>query len=115
MSDSSENAALLAVQEITAQELRTLLNSPEPPLVVDVREPVELLSGVIPGSVSVPLGAIAQRMGELPRDRPIVAYCQTGERSLMIVQFLNRRGWRNAKSLRGGIEAWNQLGSPASG
>jgi len=93
-------------QEISAQELERMLSAEQPPLVIDVREPFELASGAIPGSIHIPMGAIALRLTELPRDRTMVVYCHLGERSWSVVQFLARRGFREVKSLRGGIEAW---------
>jgi rhodanese-related sulfurtransferase len=43
----------------------------------------------------------------------IVAYCHVGERSWRVAQFLARRGFRVAKSLRGGIEAWTSQSNPS--
>jgi rhodanese-related sulfurtransferase len=93
-------------QEISAQQLETMLKAEQPPLVIDVREPVELARGFIPGSVHIPMGAIALRLDELPHDRTIVVYCHLGERSWSVAHFLARRGFREVKSLHGGIEAW---------
>jgi rhodanese-related sulfurtransferase len=93
-------------QEISAQQLETMLKAEQPPLVIDVREPFELARGFIPGSVHIPMGAIAFRLDELPHDRAIVVYCHLGERSWSVAHFLARRGFREVKSLHGGIEAW---------
>ena len=98
-------------QEISAQELQAMLEAEQPPLVIDVREPFELAYGFIPGSVNIPMGAIAFRLEELPRDRVIVAYCHLGERSWNVAQFLARRGFSEVKSLHGGVEAWQAFKS----
>ncbi len=109
--DLSDLPSAGLAQEISAQELATLLQSQEPPLLIDVREPFELASGAIPGAVNMPMSTVPERLAELPRDRPIVTYCHIGERSWVVAQFLLRRGFRDIKSLRGGIEAWSSLGA----
>jgi len=93
-------------QEISAHELEILLKAEQPPLVIDVRAPFELARGLIPGSIHIPMGAIAFRLDELPHDRTIVIYCHLGERSWSVARFLARSGFREVKSLHGGIEAW---------
>jgi rhodanese-related sulfurtransferase len=98
-------------QEISAQELEAMLKTEQPPLVIDVREPFELAYGFIPDSANIPISAIALRLEELPRDQVIVTYCHLGERSWNVAQFLARRGFREVKSLRGGIEAWQAFKS----
>ena len=84
-----------------------------PPLVVDVREPWELAICRIDGSVNVPLGAIAQRVGELPRVRPIICVCHLGARSQQAAMFLASAGFTDLYNLRGGIAAWADAVDPA--
>ena len=93
-------------QEITASELKAMLESPQPPVVIDVREPFEMAYGRIPGATPMPMGTVPHHLEELPRDRTIVAYCHLGERSWQVALFLARRGLPDVKSLTGGIEAW---------
>jgi len=95
-------------KEITAQELKAMLEAPQPPLVVDVREPFEMAYGVLPTAMPMPMNTIPYRLSELPRDRTIVAYCHLGERSWMVAQYLARQGFADVKSLAGGIEAWKK-------
>jgi rhodanese-related sulfurtransferase len=76
------------------------------PLVVDVREPWEWELCRIDGSVSVPLGEIGQRLGELPRDRPLVLVCHHGGRSQHAATLLAGAGFTEVHNLRGGVEAW---------
>lgn len=95
------------VPEISPAELQALLRSPRPPLVLDVREAYELTAdGLIPGSVHIPMHFIPNRLSELPKDRPIVAYCTVGARSYQVAEFLLEQGYGNVKNLRGGIIAW---------
>lgn len=100
----------IVVREITAQQLKTLLDSADPPLVLDVREAVELLQqGVIPNSTHMPMGAIPGRLSELPRDRLIVTQCTAGHRSYDVAAYLTMQGFKDVKNLAGGIGAWNRL------
>ncbi len=105
------NQGTAEVQEVTAQELRQMLESPEPPYVLDVREPFELAQGVVPGSTNIPMNAVPERLQDLPRDRTIVAYCHIGERSYRVAHCLLRQGF-DAKSLQGGIVAWENSSRP---
>jgi rhodanese-related sulfurtransferase len=53
---------------------------------------------------------IPARLSELPRDRPIVAYCAAGVRSLYVAEFLLAQGYGDVKSLAGGMIAWQATG-----
>ncbi len=95
----------VGVPEITAAELNVQLQNGSPPLVLDVREPTEAAICAIPGAPLLPMGQLAQRIDELPRDRPIVAYCRSGARSAQATRFLRDKGL-DVVNLHGGILAW---------
>lgn len=80
-------------------------------LVVDVREPYELLGGVIPGSVSVPL---SQFDPALIPDGPqrIVFSCAAGVRSRHAVEFCRRLGLPHREHYVGGFKGWVSSGGP---
>ncbi len=99
------------VSEISAAELETLMESSGPLLVLDVREPYEQTAGTIPGAISMPMSTLTSRLAELPRDLPIVAYCEAGVRSWSVAEFLLRQGYPDVKSLRGGFGAWARQSS----
>ena len=101
--------ATMNPQEISAHDLKAMLAAPEPPFVLDVREPYETAYGIIPGAQLLPMNTIPMRLKELPPDRTIVVVCHLGERSWVVAQFLARRGLADVKSLRGGIEAWKAI------
>lgn len=88
------------------EELERRLQSPNPPLVLDVREPWEQAVCALPGSLMVPMGQLPARLGALPRDRPFVVLCHHGVRSWHATGWLRRNGFDNAVNLRGGIDAW---------
>ena len=96
-----------AATEITAGELRSRIAAREPLLILDVREPSEHAAGAIDGSRLVPLAQLAARLDELPKDRPIAAYCAAGVRSAKAAKMLREKGFQ-AVSLKGGIAAWRR-------
>jgi rhodanese-related sulfurtransferase len=79
-------------------------------LVVDVREPHETQSGVIPGAKLIPMRDVLAQIGEL-RDlqKPVVVYCAHGVRSANVATHLRDRGL-DARTLTGGIGAWVSAG-----
>lgn len=94
--------------EITGEDLKRRIASGEPLLILDVREPHEHAMESIDGSRLLPLGQLGSRLDELPRDRPIVAHCAVGQRSLRAAKLLRDKGFQ-AVSLRGGIAAWRNV------
>jgi rhodanese-related sulfurtransferase len=77
-----------------------------PPVLIDVREPWEFEYCRIEGSVSIPLGELAGRVGELPHDRPLVMVCHHGHRSFHAAAMLKHAGFFQVHNLRGGVEEW---------
>jgi adenylyltransferase/sulfurtransferase len=96
-----------AGDEITAVELAAMLKRGEKFTLVDVREPDEWAICRIPGATLLPLSALPQRSGELPKDARLVLHCKAGKRSMKALQFLREQGYANLKSVRGGIDAWS--------
>jgi NADPH-dependent 2,4-dienoyl-CoA reductase/sulfur reductase-like enzyme/rhodanese-related sulfurtransferase len=72
---------------------------------LDVRDPSECAGGTIPGALTIPLGLLRQRLGELPRDRTIVAYCAVGLRGYLAERILRQNGF-DVRNLSGGIATW---------
>ncbi len=93
--------------EIDATEVQRRLQSSNPPLMVDVRESYEHLSGVIPGAILLPLRQVPSRSGELDKDREIIFVCAHGMRSAEAAIFLRNRGFANVKSMAGGMTEWS--------
>ncbi len=76
---------------------------------LDVRERWEHDRAHIPGSILIPLGELADRLGELDPARPLAAYCHHGMRSLHALRFLRGAGFSDLAHLSGGIEAYSQM------
>jgi len=83
----------------------------EAPLVIDVREPEEYAAGHVPGARLVPMGAIPEKLDELPTDVAVYVICASGNRSLSVAQQLAKHGI-DAWSVAGGTGAWAEAGRP---
>jgi len=85
--------------------------------IVDVREPDEYHGslGRIHDARLIPLGTLAERAGELERNRPVVAVCRSGARSAQASVLLQRAGFNNVANLAGGMLRWRAEGHPVDG
>ena len=95
----------------TTAEATHLINR-EDASIVDVREPAEYASGHIIGAKNVPLARLEG--GELPKrkDKPVIVYCDTGDRAGKAVAGLKKQGFERVVNLTGGLRAWQQAGLP---
>ena len=102
------------VSRIDVDQAAQRLEVPEAerPLVLDVREAYEHDAVRVPGSLLVPLSEFAQRIADVPADRPLLVMCAAGRRSLVAADFLQRAGHRDVASVDGGIVAWERAGHP---
>lgn len=101
-----------AMEEVGPDELRRRLESGEVTL-IDVRPLVESGSGRIAGALPIPIDQLPDRLGELPRDRRVVAYCR-GPYCVYAdeaVQILKARGF-DAARLTSGYPDWQAAGLP---
>ncbi len=94
------------VPELSPEELQTLLATPAPPLLLDVREPGEFDIVHIPGATLIPQGQLPDRVTELTSAKDVVVYCKTGARSSRAVRLLLDLGFTNVRNLTGGVDAW---------
>ena len=101
-----------AIPTMSAHELKQKMDAREPFELIDVREGFEYEIARIDGARLIPLGEIAERADELPRDRPIVVHCHSGRRSAEAVRLLQQRGFGNIYNLEGGIDGWSDQIDP---
>lgn len=94
------------------EDVHHRLEGPDRPFLLDVREPWEYAEGHLPGAHLVPLGELEERVGEIPRDRPILSICHSGQRSLAAAVFLLSHGYPDVSNVDGGTAAWLQRGYP---
>jgi hydroxyacylglutathione hydrolase len=85
-----------------------------PPVVLDIRSEAEHAGGHVAGSVNIPLPRLAERIAELPADRPVVVHCEGGYRSAIGVSLLQQLGRKDAHDLIGGFKAWVATKEPTA-
>ncbi len=99
------------VAKITVADLAPQLTTGDV-TVIDVRNRTEWDAGHLPGARHIPIGYLAERLGEIPRDKPIVVQCQSGARSAIATSHLQRLGLTDLRDLVGGFAAWESAGQP---
>lgn len=77
-------------------------------LALDVRAASEFAAGNIPGAVNIPVDVLRERLGELDRERPIIAYCQVGIRGYLATRILMQNGFK-VRNLSGGYTTYQQV------
>lgn len=109
-------AELNHVRQLSPKEVQALLAASLPPLLLDVREPVEYSGelGHISGSLLIPLKELPARASELEahKDQHIVAICRSGVRSTTASAILTGLGFEQVSNLRGGMVDWNDQKLP---
>ena len=98
------------MNNITADELKRRLDAGEKLNIVDVREPHENAEFNI-GGILIPLGQIqSMQIDELEdlKDKELILYCRSGNRSGQACMFLDAMGFKNTKNLVGGMLAWQE-------
>ncbi|MGQ9887998.1 MAG: rhodanese-like domain-containing protein [Aggregatilineales bacterium] len=78
---------------------------------LDVRTPEEFASGHLDGATNINVQELQSRLSEIPRDRPVVLYCRSGNRSAQAARMLQAAGFTSVYDL-GGIIAWERAGLP---
>jgi rhodanese-related sulfurtransferase len=98
---------------VNTLEATQLINR-EDAVVLDVREPAEYAKGHVLGAKNVPLAQVESRLGELEKHKakPVILYCETGNRAGTAQAALRAKGFERAVNLTGGVGAWQQAGLP---
>ena len=101
---------------IDPDELHALLESKKDIVVLDVRQPLDLLahSEIIPGAVRVPPKEVMEQAALIPRDKDSVLYCTcvSEKTSRMVLQYALRLNFSRIRFLKGGLAAWKEKGYP---
>jgi len=98
---------------VTTLEATQLINRQDA-LVLDVREQAEFAQSHILNARWLPLSQLEARAGEIEKfkDKPLIVYCASGNRSSTAVSVLTKRGFSKVVNLAGGFVAWQQAGLP---
>lgn len=102
------NNAKKNITEISAQDLKKLLDGKQTFTLIDVREKEELSSGKIPKAVHLSKGVIERDIENIvtSNNMPIILYCRSGFRSALVADTLHKMGFANVLSLAGGFQGW---------
>jgi rhodanese-related sulfurtransferase len=104
--------------EITVDELFDHVNSNKPPLLIDVRSPAEFDGGYghLPNARSIPVLELESHFEELEsfKEKEIVTLCPGGGMSLVTVEILEKAGFKDVKSLKGGTDLWHTSRYPTT-
>ena len=96
---------------VNTAEATHLINR-EDALVIDVRDPGEYGAGHILGAKNHPLSRLGDADVVKRKDRPVIVYCDTGDRASKAVALLKKQGVNRVVNLSGGIRSWQQAGLP---
>jgi hydroxyacylglutathione hydrolase len=101
-------------RRLSPPELAAMVDSPQAPLLIDVRTPREWSARHVEGSLNVPLSRLRDEMGEIPRDRLIAVQCAGGYRSSIAASLLQREGIGEVMEVAGGLAAWDAARLPVA-
>jgi NADPH-dependent 2,4-dienoyl-CoA reductase/sulfur reductase-like enzyme/rhodanese-related sulfurtransferase len=97
-------------------DVETVLATPpgERPFLLDVRTPQEFAAGHVLDAVNIPVDDLRSRLGELPHDQEIAAYCQVGQRGYLATRIMRQAGF-SAVNVGGGYKTYQLLHPKANG
>ena len=97
--------------EIDVASVKQMLDGGDKFVLLDCREPAEVATAKINGSMHIPMREIPSRLAELGGDQAarVVVHCHHGGRSLRVTQFLRQQGFTQVQNMSGGIDAWSQV------
>jgi len=101
------------IAEITVYDLAKWRENGKNFVLLDVRDPDEVATVRVEGSVWIPMREIPQRIGELDPGVPIAVMCHHGGRSERVAEFLASRGFAGVVNVAGGIDAYAAHIEPA--
>jgi rhodanese-related sulfurtransferase len=93
------------MKDITPVELKKLIDDKANFQLIDVREFHETEIATIGGEL-IPMGEVMENLDKVSKDKQVVIYCRSGNRSGVIVQALEQQGFTNLYNLKGGILAY---------
>ena len=100
------------IMQVSVAEALTMVKDSSVTL-LDVRTPAEFSQGHLKGATLIPVDALYDRLKEIAplKERPILVYCHSGNRSLTASRILKSNGFTQVRNLQGGITAWMNGGN----
>ena len=110
------NEAKSRIREVTPAQVREMRARGESAVYLDVREPNEWNLGHLPGAMHIPRGTLETKIeAVVPRDRKVVIYCASGNRSALAAETMQQMGYQDVTSMSGGFTGWAQSGGDVEG
>jgi len=99
-------------KELSVEEAEKFIQK-EKPLILDVRTPNEYYRGHLENAKLIPLSQLASRVNEIEsyKNKPILIYCRSGNRSTVAAQILSQKGFKHLSNLRPGLKVWERKGN----
>lgn len=104
--------AFAAMQNISAPEMQKLVKQTPDTYLLDVRTLGEFVQKRIKGGRLIPIDQVQNRINEIPKNRTIIVYCETGMRSGQVARYLDSLGYKDVFNLSQGIMSWQLRGYP---
>ena len=109
--DAPENEAGAAL-EIDPDQLINSTGGGDGPQLIDIRDPWETDIVAVPGATASPMVDLPRRIGRLDTSRRVILICHHGLRSAHAAIWLRQQGFKDAVSVRGGIDAYARQAEP---
>lgn len=99
----------IGIEHISIEELAQMLEKEDTENIffVDVREVQEFNEGYIEGMVNIPLSVFEEEYNKIPRNKNVVIFCRSGNRSIQAANILKEKGYNNLTNVTGGMLEWN--------
>ena len=94
---------VIFAEQIPADEWKKMI-------VIDARDAGQFAKGHIPGAINMDWRQVLAKRNEIPKDKPVLIYCNTGSLSAQAGFAMRVAGWENLRILQGGMEEWKAKG-----
>ena len=94
---------VIFAEQIPADEWKKMI-------VIDARDAGQFAKGHIPGAINMDWRQVLAKRHTIPKDKPVLIYCNTGSLSAQAGFALRVAGWDNLRILQGGMEEWKAKG-----
>lgn len=97
--------------EVSVAEVKALPANHDA-LILDVRTSGEYASGHVPGAKNISVQDLASRLAEVPKDKPVYVYCESGVRSTRAAELLVNAGYTQVFNMRASMQGWRAAQYP---
>ena len=111
-SSANTSAELIYHKNVGPEDAKKLIDSDDPPVILDIRTPFEVKAGSIDGSTNINYygDSFKEEVGKMDRNKPVIVHCRSGGRSTESLEIFRELGFKNVYHLDGGIMAWEKAG-----